>query len=555
MKYVGILHGSTAFATTVVSISSGPRHRRRRIKWSVLAISLALSFLTACNVGPKYSPPPAPAPPAFKEAAPEQYSSAPAGTWQPAKPQDAVLKGKWWEMFNEPELNKLEEQVNIDNQNIAQYFQNFMAARAMVREARAGYYPTVTADPSVTRARSSGGAARNAPSGIVNTTGTAGTTGTTSTGTSAAAQGGSAATFTEISLPIDATWAPDLWGRVRNTVRQQQYAAQVSAADLENERLTEQADLAVYFFELRGQDALQDLYNRTVEAYRKSLELTRALVETGIDSPEAMAQAEVTLDDAEATAEGIANNRALYEHAIATLIGKPASSFEMPVKVLTTPVPPIPVGVPSELLQRRPDIAAAERTMAEANAQIGVATAAYYPTLNLTGSGGLQSSTLARLFSLPALVWSLGASASQTLFDAGLRKATVDQYAATYNADVASYKQTVLTAFQQVEDYIASLRVLSAQISKQDTAIRAAQRYLDIATARYQTGLDPYLNVITAQTTLLSDQQTEVTLRVSEMTAAVQLIQALGGGWDKSQLPTPGDVTTRGVADAEKKGK
>jgi NodT family efflux transporter outer membrane factor (OMF) lipoprotein len=253
----------------------------------------------------------------------------------------------------------------------------------------------------------------------------------------------------------------------------------------------------------------------------------------------------VTLENAQAAGIGIAVNRALYEHAMATLIGKPASSFSMPVRSLTTPVPAIPVGVPSQLLQRRPDIAAAERTMAQANAIIGVEKAAYYPTLSLTGSGGLQSSSIARLFSLPALLWSLGASASETIFDAGLRNATVAQYTATYNADGAAYKQTVLTAFQQVEDYMATLRILSQQIARQDAAVQAAQRYVDIAMARYETGLDPYLDVITAQTILLGDQQTLVTLRVSEMAAAVQLIQALGGGWDVTQVPTLSQVTSK----------
>jgi NodT family efflux transporter outer membrane factor (OMF) lipoprotein len=351
--------------------------------------------------------------------------------------------------------------------------------------------------------------------------------------------------FNEFALPFDVAWEPDLWGRVRNSVKEYQYAAQVSAADLENERLTEQADLAVYYFELRGQDALQDLYDRTIEADRKSLELTKALVETGIDSPESEAQADVTLKDAEAQAVGIATNRAIYEHAIATLIGKPASEFTMPVKALTTPVPAIPIGVPSQLLERRPDIAAAERTMAQANALIGVEKAAYYPTLNLTASGGLESSLISKIFSLPALFWSIGSSASELIFDAGLRKATVAQYTANYNADVAAYRQIVLTAFQQVEDYLATLRVSSAQIEKQQSAVNAAKRYLEIATSRNQTGLDPYLNVLTAQTTLLSDQQTEVTLRVSEMTASVQLIQALGGGWDKNQLPMPSTVTSK----------
>jgi len=321
-------------------------------------------------------------------------------------------------------------------------------------------------------------------------------------------------------------------------VREYRAAAAVSAADLENERLTEQAALAEYYFELRGQDSLRELYERTVDADRKSLELTRALYETGIDSDEAVAQAQVTLLNAQATAAGIATNRALYEHAIATLIGKPASGFSIPVKSLDTPLPAIPVGVPSELLQRRPDVAAAERAMAEANALIGVEQAAYYPSLALTGSGGVESTVISGLFKAPALFWSIGASATETVFDGGLRSATVAQYTASYRAAVATYRQTVLTAFQQAEDYIATLRITSDQIIRQDAAVDAAQRYLNIATARYETGVDPYLDVMTAETTLLSDQQTAVTLRVNELVAAVQLVQAFGGGWDVAQLPS-----------------
>ena len=399
----------------------------------------------------------------------------------------------------------------------------------------------MTTDPSYTRTKSPGtlqnagvstGAGATSGSGTTTTTGISTTSGRTST---------------VISLPFDVSWEPDLWGKISSTVHEFQYASQVSAATLENERLTEQADLAEYYFELRGQDALQDVYNKTVEADRKQLELTRTLVDTGIDSPESTAQAEVTLDNAQEVATGIATNRAIYEHAIATLIGKPASEFSLPVKPLTTPVPAIPIGLPSQLLQRRPDVAAAERTMAEANALIGVEKAAYYPTLSLTGSGGLESSHISSLFSLPALFWSAGASASETLFDAGLRNATVAQYKAEYNADAAAYKQTVLTAFQQVEDYTATLRVTSAQISQQDTAVKAAQRYVDLANARYQTGLDPYLDVITAETTLLSDQQTAVTLRINEMTAAVELVQALGGGWNVNQLPAAAAITSKGA--------
>jgi NodT family efflux transporter outer membrane factor (OMF) lipoprotein len=501
---------------------------------------MALLLLSGCRVGPKYVTPTAPAPaPAYKESSPTAFKDAPDGTWQPAQPQDAMLKGKWWEVFNEPELNGLEEQLDINNQNIATYFQNFMAARTLVREARASYYPTLTADPSYDRTKS--------PSTLRNAATTASGTGTGSgTTTGVATTGGT--TSTVLSLPFDVSWEPDLWGKIRNTVREFQYASQVSAADLENERLTEQADLAEYYFQLRGQDALQDLYNKTIEADKKALDLTKALYETGIDSDESVAQAEVTLENAQEVGSGIATNRAIYEHAIATLIGKPASSFSLPVKSLTTGVPPIPVGIPSQLLQRRPDVAAAERTMAEANALIGVEKAAYYPTLSLTGGGGLESSKISTLFSLPALFWSAGASASQTIFDAGLRRATVDQYTAQYNADVATYRETVLTAFQQVEDYIATLRITSGQITQQNAAVKSAQRYVDLATARYQTGLDPYLNVISAQTTLLSDQQTQVTLRVSEMTAAVELVQALGGGWDVSQSPAAASVNTGAAA-------
>jgi NodT family efflux transporter outer membrane factor (OMF) lipoprotein len=501
----------------------------------ITALILICTLLAGCVMGPKYTPPAVPPPPAFKEALPSAYSGALPGAWQPATPQDAAIKGKWWEIFNEPELNALEDQLDIDNQNIAQYFQNFMAARALVSEARAGLFPTVTANPSIGRT----GTAASASNSKLSTTGTSTTT--SSTASSSSTSG------TSISLPIDASWEPDLWGRVRNGIRQAQYAAQVSAADLENERLTEQASLAEFFFELRGQDALQDVNNRIVQAERATLDITLALVETGIYPPAAAAQAEVSLADAQASSIGLATSRAIYEHAIAMLIGKPASDFSLPVKSLATALPPIPVGVPSELLQRRPDIAAAERNMAAANAQIGVEQAAFYPTVSLTGGAGLEGSSLKTLFSLPGLFWSLGSSATQILFDAGLRKATVAQYTAQYDAEVAAYKQSILTAFQQVEDYIATLRVVSQQIDLQATAVKAAQTYLDLETSRYDTGLDPYLDVISAQLSVLSGQQTVVTLRVNEMASAVALIQSLGGGWNASQLPAPAGITTDGA--------
>jgi NodT family efflux transporter outer membrane factor (OMF) lipoprotein len=498
-------------------------HRPAAAQRGALGVAVAIGCsLAGCVMGPRYAVPPSANPVAFKEGVAATAVAAAPGVWRPALPEDAALKGKWWEVFGEPELNALEEELNIDNRNIAQYLQNFMASRALVREARAGLFPTLSVSPSYARS-TTGSVARGLNAG--------------NSATTPAASSRATLTTTFASLPADVAWAPDVWGRVQGALRAARAAAEVSAADLENERLSEQAALAVYYFELRGQDSLQDLYDRTIAADRQSLDLTRALFETGIDGAEAVAEAELTLRSAEATGIGIATNRALYEHAIATLVGRAASGFSMPVQPLATAAPAIPVGVPSQLLERRPDVAAAERTVAQANALIGVQMTAYFPTLNLTGSGGFDSPAVATLLSAPAFFWSLGAAATETIFDGGLRRATVAQYEATYKADVAAYQQTVLAAVEQVEDDIATLRVTSEQIMRQAAAVDAARRYVDIATARYETGLGPYLAVMAAQTALLGGQQALVVLRVSEMTAAVQLIEALGGGWNKSQLP------------------
>ena len=519
-----------------------------------LALSGALlCLLTGCMVGPKYHTPPTAAqtaPPAYKEvptptnAGPAVIKSdinatnpqvAPAPTfddWKIAQPQDAMLHGKWWEIFNDPDLNTLEDKLNIDNQNIKQYFENFMTARALVGEARSQLYPTLSVGPSYNRTRSSGN--------LSNQTGTnSATTGTTTTTTSTGQQS------TLIDLPADVSWEPDLFGRIRNTIRSDQYNAQVSAADLENEKLIEQASLATYFFEIRGQDALEKVYTDTVAADQKSLDLTKALYETGVDNEISVVEAENTLQNAQATAIGIGTARAQYEHAIAVLVGTDPSSFSIPVKPSLVSPPAVPVGLPSQLLERRPDIAAAERTMAEANAQIGVATAAYYPTLTLSASGGFESSSFKHLLDAASRFWSIGPGVSETVFDGGLRRATVRQYISTYNADVASYRQTVLTAFQQVEDDLSNLRIGSQQIAQQREAQVSAEQYVQLALDRYKLGLDPYSNVVIAQTTLLSDQQTVATLEIQQMTYAVSLVQALGGGWDKSQLPTPAQVTTK----------
>jgi NodT family efflux transporter outer membrane factor (OMF) lipoprotein len=425
-----------------------------------------------------------------------------------AQPSDNSLRGDWWTMFNDPELNALEAQVNVSNQNIAEAMGAYFSARAVVREARSEYWPVVSTDPSINRQR------------------------VQSTNTSGAKD--SVANF---SLPGDASWVPDLWGKVRNTVESNAAAAQVSAADLENTRLSMHSELAVDYFQLRGQDNLKQLLDSTVVDYQQSLDLTNVLYQTGIDNDESVAQAETTLKSAQAQNTNVDILRSQYEHAIAVLVGQPPSTFTIPAAPQQLAPPEVPIAAPSYLLERRPDIAAAERSMAQANAQIGIATAAYYPTVTLSASAGLQSTAIADWFTWPSRVWSVGSSLAETVFDAGLRKATVQQFRGVYDEDVAVYRQTVLAAFQQVEDNLSTERILAVQIQQQDSAVQSAQRFLSLATDRYRLGIDPYLDVITAQTTLLNNQQTAVDLRTQMMTSAVDLIEALGGGWNRTQLP------------------
>jgi NodT family efflux transporter outer membrane factor (OMF) lipoprotein len=501
-----------------MNYSIGPTRQASAVLHAAYA-ALLCALLAGCNVGPKYLPPAMTAPTAFKES-PDQFREMDG--WKVAQPQDAGLRGRWWEIYNEPQLNALEDQLNIDNQNIRQAFENFMEARALVREARSQYFPTVGVGGSYTRSQTS------------SNVGAASTTG--------ASSGQQTQAF---SLPADVSWEPDLWGRVRNTVRASQYSAQLSAADLENERLTEQASLAEFFFEIRGQDALEKLLGDTVEADRKALQIAKARYDTGVDDQITVVEAQTALDSAQSAAINLGIARAQYEHAIATLIGKPASTFSIPAEPKTAVPPPIPVGLPSQLLERRPDIAAAERNMAAANAQIGVAYAAFYPALTLSATGGFESSALKMLFDWPSRFWSVGPSISESVYDGGLRRATVNQYIATYNANVAAYRQSVLTAFQQVEDSLAAVRILSLQILRQQEAVESSQTFLRLELGRYDTGIDPYIDVVTAQTALLANQQSLTNLQVQEMTASVQLIESLGGGWDRSQLPTPAQVTQK----------
>ena len=484
------------------------------------SVAVAACFLLAgCAVGPKYVPPVPPAPSAdnYKES-PANFRDAEG--WKVSTPQDAMLRGKWWEVFRDPELNALEEELDINNQNIKEAFQSFMASRALVAQARSQHWPTVGVNPSWTRQKSSGN--------LTN-----------------ASQANTGRTGTVITLPVDVSWTPDFWGKIRNEVREYQYAAQVSAADLETERLTEQAGLAQYYFEIRGQDALKKVLDDVVAADQQVLDLTQTLYDTGLDDYTSVVQARTALQTAQAAAINVGVARAQYEHAISVLLGKVATNFSLPVKPLLSAPPPIPIGVPSQLLERRPDIAAAERNLAKDNAIVGIGYGAFFPNISLSASGGFESSTFSDWFSWPSRFFSIGPSISQTIFNGGLYRAELHQYAATYNADLAVYRQTVLTGFQQVEDYLAAVRIYSQEIQREQEAVNSAREYLDLARSRYQTGLDPYLNVLTAQTTVLSDEQTLVALQIDQEVAAVELIEALGGGWDRSQLPTPSQVSRK----------
>ena len=482
----------------------------------ILFAASALSFvalLGGCRVGPPYH---APAPPAA--SAPNYKESTvnfkDTDGWKVASPQDAMIRGNWWEIFGDPELNALEEQLNINNQNLKEYFENYMAARATIAEARSQYWPTITANPTWSRSKSSGSLSNSTQANV-----------------------GKQSTLW--NAPIDVSWTPDFWGKIRNEVHEAQYASQVSAADLQTEKLTEQASLAEYFFEIRGQDMLQQILNQTVADEQKSLDYTQAQYDTGVGDYISVAEAKTTVESAEAAATNVGLLRAQYEHAIAVLLGKVPTDFSIPVKPLLYKPPSIPTGVPSQLAERRPDIAAAERTLAEENAVIGIGYGAFFPQVTIGLDGGFQSSTLTSLFNWPSRIWSIGPSVSETIFDGWLYRAELRQYTAQYNADLATYRQTVLTAFQQVEDYMVATRTYSQQILRQQRAVKDAQDYLNLELVRYNTGVDPYVDVVIAETTLLNNEETLNALQVEEMTSAVQLVQALGGGWDRSQLPTP----------------
>jgi NodT family efflux transporter outer membrane factor (OMF) lipoprotein len=469
----------------------------------------ALMLVAGCAVGPDYVKPVPVAPDAYKEMV----------GWKVAEPKDDVLRGPWWKIYGDPQLNALEERVNVSNQNIALAESQFRQARALVQQARAAYFPTVTIGAGVTRSRQSATFLAN-PSRSVGTA------------------------FTDYTLPLDVTWQADVWGRIRRTVESNQAGAQASAADLENARLSMQAELAQNYFQLRTLDAQKQILNDTVVALAKSLELTKNRYAGGVASKADVFQAETLLKTTQAQAIDVGVQRAQLEHAIAVLIGKPAALVSIPAAPIMAVPPPLPIGVPSELLERRPDIAAAERRIAAANAQIGVAEAAYYPTVTLTASGGLESSSLSNWLTWPSRFWSVGPAISQIVYDGGLRRAQTDQAQAAYDGSIATYRQAVLTAFQGVEDNLAALRILEEEAKVQDEAVKAAEQSLAVITNQYKAGIVNYLNVVTAQTAALSNQVTAVQILGRRMTANVLLVQALGGGWNAADLPSTAEVTT-----------
>jgi NodT family efflux transporter outer membrane factor (OMF) lipoprotein len=481
-------------------------------KLSSIAV-LAFLLLCACNPAPKYVVPSAPAPAAYKEAEGKDGTG-----WKLAQPSDNKLRGKWWEIYNDPQLNALEEQVAISNQSLKAAEANFRAARALVVIARASLYPTIGATPAYTNARTS--------ANILRIPGTSNAT-------------------NEYALPFDISYTPDFWHRIRNTIDMQAFSAQSSAADVATALLTTQADLATDYFELRATDMEVKILVDTMVNYRQNVDLTTTLYKTGIDSEQDLVQAQNQLDTATAQATDLGVARAQYEHAIAELIGKPPSELTIEAGTFNPEPPPVPVAVPSTLLERRPDIAGLERLIASANAQIGVARAAYYPTLTLSASGGLESYSFLHWFSSPSRFWSLGPTLSQTLWEGGARRGQNEQALAQYDAAVANYRQTVLTSFQAVEDQLAALRILSKEIIEQQTAINSSQRYLDLALIRYKTGVDSYLNVITAENSLLTNKESQVSSELRRMSASVSLVMALGGGWDPGSLPQMKDLIAK----------
>ncbi|HVO09832.1 MAG TPA: efflux transporter outer membrane subunit [Vicinamibacteria bacterium] len=496
---------------------------------SSLALAVLLSLLAGCAVGPRYVPPRAPVPPGFKEAPP-----AGTGDWKTAQPGDQLARGRWWELFGDPELSALEERIDVSNQQLARAEAAWRAARAVARVAKADFYPTIATSPSVTRAHG-----RPSQTTIPPTT------------------------TNLYQVPFDASWEADVFGRIRRNVEANVANAQAAEGDLEALRLTMHADLAVDWFELRGLDAQKKLLDDVVAAYATALQLTRNRHDQGIVSGVDVAQAETQLETTRVQSTDLAVARSQLEHAIAILVGVPPAELSI-APGPTQPSPPVvPLELPSELLERRPDIAASERRVAAANAQIGVATAAFFPRLLVSASAGWQSGVLSGLFSAPNGFWSLGPQLAQTIFSGGRRRAAREQARASYDGAVAAYRETVLEALQEVEDNLAASRILAEEAEQQAVAVAAAERLLRLSRTRYEGGITTYLEVIVAQSAALSSERAAVDLQTRRIVASVNLVRALGGGWHAAAgkgvspppaTPAPDAATASSSADAEVRG-
>lgn len=490
-----------------------PSAAQRRV--SGAAPLLLLLLLSACAVGPDYVRPDAAVPAAFKEGQ----------GWKTAQPQDAAVRDAWWKAYGDPLLDSLVAQVSISNQNLVQAEARYRQARALMAVSRAGYFPTVSAGVEATRASATSRSGQVVQSGTGTTT-----SGTLNSGTASGVRNTS-------TLNLDASWELDLWGRVQRTVEADRANAQASAGDLESTRLSAQAQLAQSYFQLRSIDTQQDLLARTVADYERSVQLTQNQYDAGVAPKANLILAQTQLKTTQAQALDLGVQRAQLEHAIALLIGKAPSDFSLGHAQLAAVVPVVPAGVPSDLLERRPDIAAAERRMAAANAQIGVAKAAYFPRLTLSASGGAQSSTIADLLSLPNRFWSVGPALAGTLFDGGARRGQVEQARAAYDGSVAAYRQAVLTGFQEVEDNLAALRILEQEAAVQDEAVQLSRKSVELTVNQYRAGIVTYLNVIQVQATALANERTALDIRNRQLAASVLLVKALGGGWNSTALP------------------
>jgi NodT family efflux transporter outer membrane factor (OMF) lipoprotein len=462
-------------------------------------------------VGPKYVKPSVPLAPAYKEANSDAYKEN--SNWQIAQPADAAQRDEWWKIFGDAQLNTLEPQVAANNQNLKVADARFREARALIRFSHASLFPTVGVAPSAGGLRDSSNRPYfNASNSLGNGVG-------------------------DIQLPVDLNYEIDVWGRVRRNVSAAREEAQASAADRQTVLLSLQAELAVDYFEARSADAQEKLFNDTVKYYEEAYRITNNRFEGGVAPKSDVDQAQTQLEAAKVQARDITLLRAQFEHAIAVLLGEPPASFALSNAPLDARPPVIPSGLPSELLERRPDIASAERRVAEANDRIGIARAAFYPTISLNGSVGIEATSLGNLFNPASLLWSIGPTLSQTVFDAGRRAAVSEQANASYDETVANYRQTTLTAFQQVEDNLIALRVLQQEAENQHQATLAAQSAEQIFNNRYVGGLDTYLQVVTAQTTALTNERNDIDIMRRQMDASVLLIKALGGGWNVSNLP------------------